>query len=206
MKNELKVLKDHSWKESYPKANYVFTVEETGTYNVTIQFNETSYEVSVTTKKTGGAVIGEKTWTVAGSPEILGVEWKPKATENDMIKQEDNVTYILTKTNLTLAIGTYKYKICANHGWTENYGDDTDPEGNASINIEEDGTYDVTFTFNQTTKEVFAIVVPSVTDGISQIASDIKTKKVIFNLQGQRISRLKLPSRWCSKLRHHERY
>ena len=30
--------------------------------------------------------------------------------------------------------------------------------------------------------------VPSVTDGISQIASDIKTKKVIFNLQGQRIS------------------
>lgn len=188
VKNELKVLKDHSWAESYPQTNYVFTVEETGTYNVTIQFNETSYEVSVTTKKTGGAVIGEKTWTVAGSLEILGVKWDPKATENDMIKQEDNVTYILTKTNLTIAKDVYQYKICANHNWSENYGDDTDPEGNASIYIEEDGIYDVTFTFNQVTKEVSAKAVLSVTDGISQIASDIKTKKVIFNLQGQRIS------------------
>lgn len=190
VKYELKVVKNHSWAESYPKtsANYVFMVEETGTYNVTIQFNETSHEVSVTTKKTGGAVIGEKTWTVAGSPEILGVEWKPKATENDMIKQENNVTYILTKTNLTLAIGTYKYKICANHGWAENYGDENDPEGNASIYIEEAGIYDVTFTFNSATKKVSATAVASVTDGISQIASDIKTKKVIFNLQGQRVS------------------
>lgn len=188
VKNEFKVVKNHSWDESYPAANYVFTVKETGTYSVTIQFDANNFEIKVKTTKTGDVVIGEKTWTVAGSPEILGVEWKPKATENDMIKQEDNVTYILTKTNLTLAIGTYKYKICANHGWAENYGDENDPEGNASIYIEEAGTYDVTFTFNQATKEVSATAVLSVTDGISQIASDIKTKKVIFNLQGQRIS------------------
>ena len=295
VKNEFKVVKNHSWAESYPATNYVFTVKETGTYSVTIQFDANNCTINVTYTKTGGAVIGEKTWTVAGSPEILGVEWKPKATENDMIKQENNVTYILTKTNLTLAIGTYKYKICANHGWAENYGDDNDFEGNASIFITRDGiydltftfnskthevscdatrkadaiiekiwsiagdeglfetawdekstanemekqenyiyvlvkkgislnaqtyeykvcanhawnesygadplgidnailtiteagTYDVTFTFNQVTKEVSATAVPSVTDGISQIASDVKTKKVIFNLQGQRIS------------------
>ena len=154
VKNELKVLKDHSWAESYPQTNYVFTVEETGTYNVTIQFNENTYEVGVITKKTGDAVIGEKTWTVAGFGVILGKEWDPEATENDMIKQEDNVTYILTKTNLTLAIGTYKYKICANHGWAENYGDDNDSEGNASIFITKDGIYDLTFTFNSKTHEV----------------------------------------------------
>ena len=188
VKNEFKVVKNHSWAESYPATNYVFTVKETGTYSVTIQFDANNCTINTTYTKTGGAVIGEKTWTVAGSPEILGKDWVETATENDMIKQEDNVTYILTKTNLTLAIGTYKYKICANHGWAENYGDDTDPEGNASIYIEEAGTYDVTFTFNQATKEVSATAVPSVTDGISQIASDIKTKKVIFNLQGQRIS------------------
>lgn len=188
VKNELKVLKNHSWAESYPAANYVFTVKETGTYSVTIQFDANNFTINVKTTKTGDAVIGEKTWTVAGSPEILGVEWTETATENDMIKQEDNVTYILTKTNLTLAIGTYKYKICANHGWAENYGDDTDPEGNASIYIKEDGIYDVTFTFNSATNKVSATAVPSVTDGISQIASDIKTKKVIFNLQGQHIS------------------
>ena len=295
VKNEFKVVKNHSWAESYPAANYVFTVKETGTYSVTIQFNANNFEINVKPTKTGDAVIGEKTWTVAGSPEILGKDWDETAIENDMIKQEDNVTYILTKTDLTLALGTYKYKICANHGWAENYGDDNDPEGNASIVITRDGiydltftfnskthevscdatrkadaiiekiwsvagseglfetawdeqsttnemtkqenniyilekkgislnaqtyeykvcsnhtwaesygadplgiynailiipeagTYDVTFTFNQATKEVSATAVPSVTDGISQIASDIKTKKVIFNLQGQRIS------------------
>ena len=159
VKYELKVLKNHNWAESYPQtnANYVFMVEETGTYNVTIQFNETNYEVGVITKKTGDAVIGEKTWTVAGFGTILGVEWDPEATENDMIKQEDNVTYILTKTNLTIAQGGYQYKICANHSWAENYGDDTDPEGNASIYIEEDGIYDVTFTFNSKTHEVSCV-------------------------------------------------
>ena len=190
VKNELKILKNHAWYiEVHPeKDNYVFKVEETGIYDVTIQFNANNFEIKVKTTKTGDAVIGEKTWTVVGFKAILGKYWDETATENDMIKQEDNVTYILTKTNLTLAIGTYKYKICANHGWAENYGDENDPEGNASIYIKEAGTYDITFTFNQATKEVSATAVPSVTDGISQIASDIKTKKVIFNLQGQRIS------------------
>ena len=154
VKNELKVLKNHSWAESYPAANYVFTVKETGTYSVTIQFNANNFEINVKTTKTGDAVIGEKTWTVAGFGTILGIEWDPKATENDMIKQDDNVTYILTKTDLTLAIGTYKYKICANHGWAENYGDEKDSEGNASVFITKDGIYDLTFTFNSKTHEV----------------------------------------------------
>ena len=154
VKNELKVLKNHSWAESYPAANYVFTVKETGTYSVTIQFNANNFEINVKTTKTGNAVIGEKTWTVAGFGTILGIEWDPKATENDMIKQDDNVTYILTKTDLTLAIGTYKYKICANHGWAENYGDEKDSEGNASVFITKDGIYDLTFTFNSKTHEV----------------------------------------------------
>lgn len=165
VKYELKVLKDHSWAEAYPQTNYVFMVEETG-----------------------DAVIGEKTWTVAGFGAILGKEWDPEATENDMIKQEDNVTYILTKTNLTIAQGGYKYKICANHSWAENYGDDNDPEGNASIYIAADGIYDVTFTFNQATKEVSATAVRTDTDGISQIAGDVKAKSVVFNLQGHRVS------------------
>lgn len=111
VKNELKVLKNHSWAESYPAANYVFTVKETGTYSVTIQFDANNFEINVKTTKTGDAVIGEKTWTVVGFKAILGKYWDETATENDMIKQEDNVTYILTKTDLTLALGTYKYPL-----------------------------------------------------------------------------------------------
>ena len=188
-KYELKVLKNHDWTEAYPQPdNYAFTVKETGTYSVTIQFDANNCTINVKTKKTGDAVIGEKTWTVAGFGAILGKEWDPEATENDMIKQEDNVTYILTKTDLTLAKGTYKYKICANHSWAENYGNDADPEGNASIIIEGDGIYDLTFTFNLATKEVSATAVRTDTDGISQIAGDVKAKNVIFNLQGHRVS------------------
>lgn len=65
-------------------------------------------------------------------------------------------------------------------GMKRNTSNDLTDKGN--------GIWELTFTFNQATKEVSATAVPSVTDGISQIASDIKTKKVIFNLQGQRIS------------------
>ena len=157
VKNELKVLKNHSWAESYPAANYIFTVKETGTYSVTIQFDANNFTINVKTTKTGDAVIGEKTWTVVGFKAILGKNWDQTATENDMIKQDDNVTYILTKTNLTLAIGTYKYKICANHDWAENYGDDNDSEGNASVFITRDGIYDLTFTFNTDTHEVSCV-------------------------------------------------
>ena len=109
VKNELKVLKNHDWyTEVHPeKENYVFKVEETGIYDVTIQFNANNFEINVKTTKTGDAVIGEKTWTVVGFKAILGKNWDQTAIENDMIKQEDNVTYILTKTNLTLALGTY---------------------------------------------------------------------------------------------------
>ena len=156
VKNELKILKNHAWYiEVHPeKDNYVFKVEETGIYDVTIQFNANNFEINVKTTKTGDAVIGEKTWTVVGFKAILGKYWDETATENDMIKQEDNVTYILTKTDLTLALGTYKYKICANHGWAENYGDENDSEGNASVFITKDGIYDLTFTFNSKTHEV----------------------------------------------------
>ena len=51
-----------------------------------------------------------------------------------------------------------------------------------------DGIYDVTFTFNSVTKEVSATAVRTDTDGISQIAGDVKAKSVVFNLQGHRVS------------------
>lgn len=74
MKNELKVLKNHNWYiEVYPKKdNYVFKVEETGIYDVTIQFDANNFTINVKTTKTGDAVIGEKTWTVVGFKAILG--------------------------------------------------------------------------------------------------------------------------------------
>ena len=80
----------------------------------------------------------------------------------------------------------YQYKICANHNWMESYG--TGTNDNAYLDITEAGIYDVTFTFNLATKEVSATAVRTDTDGISQIAGDVKAKSVVFNLQGHRVS------------------
>ena len=113
--------------------------------------------------------------------------WDEKATGTEMTKQENNI-YVLVKRGISLNAQTYEYKVCANHGWDESYGADPLGVGNATLVIEKAGTYDVTFTFNQETKEVSAKAVLSVTDGISQLPANVKTKKVIFNLQGQRIS------------------
>lgn len=160
---ECKVVKNHSWNESYPATNYQFTVESTGRYTVTFSFNSTVKDLSVTTTKTGEAVIGDKSWTVAGTPESLfGTQWDPTNTNNDMEKQSDG-TYLLEIKNATLPIGTVEYKICANHSWDEAYGNNGQ---NATLSIAEDGVYNVTFTFNPTTKAVGA---ESVKQGSAQI-------------------------------------
>ena len=149
---KFKVVKNHSWDEAYPSSDYVIMVSMTATFTVTIKFNETSHAIEVSTDKTGEATIGEKTWTVAGDEALMGSSWKPENEENDMVKQADG-TYKLVKANVTLAAGSYKFKVCANHGWSEAY-----PGSDYILRIDEDGIYDVTFTFNSVTREVGASV------------------------------------------------
>ncbi|MBP5798328.1 MAG: hypothetical protein J6W43_00265 [Prevotella sp.] len=133
--------------------NVILTVEENGIYTVTFSYSTETQTPSATAVKTGDAVIAEKTWTVAGSSAtLLGTEWDPTNTDNDMTKQNDG-SYKLEKKAVTLAQGVISYKVCANHSWDESYG----VSGNdASLTIEEDGVYDVVFTFNSETKAVNA--------------------------------------------------
>ena len=161
-------------------------ITKDGIYDLTFTFNSKTHEVSCDATRKADAII-EKIWSVAGDEGLFETAWDEKSTVNEMEKQENNI-YVLVKKGISLNAQTYEYKVCSNHDWTESYGADPLGIGNAILTITEAGTYDVTFTFNQATKEVSATAVPSVTDGISQIASDIKTKKVIYNLQGQRIS------------------
>ena len=149
--NKFKVVKNHSWAEAYPSSDYIYKVTETGTYTVTITFDETTHEVTCNGTKTGEAVIGEKTWTVAGETALTGYDWKPENSENDMEKQSDG-TYKKVFTNVILSAKTYKFKVCANHSWSEAY-----PGNDYELVIETAGTYDVTITFNPDTKAVNAI-------------------------------------------------
>lgn len=149
-----KAVKDHAWTTSVPSgsANQYLTVQETGTYTVTFSLNVEFSDLSVETVKTGSAVIGEKTWTVAGSSvELFGTKWDATNTANDLTKQSDG-TYKLELKNKALPKGTVEYKICANHAWSEAY-----PQENASFTVPEDGAYDVVLTFNPETQAVDAV-------------------------------------------------
>ena len=144
---EFKVVKDHAWDEAYPSENYVFNVEETAIYTVTITFNAETQAINVTTEKTGDVtVIPEATWTVAGN--FLGSSWNPEDASNDMTLEGD--LYTLVKTDVTLEKGTsYEFKVVKDHAWTVAY-----PSNNYTFTVDETGIYTVTVTFNAETQEI----------------------------------------------------
>ena len=91
------------------------------------------------------------TWTVAGgSATLFGSEWCTGCTANDLTEGENSV-WTKVYDDVTLTAGTIEYKIVKNYGWTTSY-----PSENAKLVIAADGKYDVTFTFNSSTKDVNA--------------------------------------------------
>lgn len=88
------------------------------------------------------------TWTIAGDIPCLGAEWATDKTENDLIEGENGI-WTKTYTNVEIKAGTYEYKITKYHMWSESY-----PADNAKLEITETGKYNLTFTFNENSKEV----------------------------------------------------
>ena len=90
------------------------------------------------------------TWTVAGAPaSVFGNEWAPSDTNNDMTLVDG--LYTLVKEGVTIPAGNVAFKVVKNHAWGEEY-----PGSNYQLSIAEDGQYDITITFNESTKEVNA--------------------------------------------------
>ena len=89
-------------------------------------------------------------WTIAGDKNLLGTDWDATNIKNRMY-YIDGEKYILKKTELRLTQGTYHYKVFKDNLTQESY-----PSSNASLIINEDGVYNVNFTFNASTKELSA--------------------------------------------------
>ena len=89
-------------------------------------------------------------YTVAGVPvSVFGSEWNPEDTNNDMVKLA-NGTYELKKFGIDLAEGTeIQFKIAGNHSWDYSW-----PTDNMVTPIRNDGSYDITFTFDPATEQV----------------------------------------------------
>ena len=177
-------VKDGALSKEDGNANFELFVDQPGKYTVTFTLDTEAMTANVTTTKTGDAEFGEKTWTLAGSGlELFGgeKEWDPKNTANDMTKVSEGY-YELTKYSVNLEAKDYQFKVCANHGWDECYGDNGE---NMVLTVETAGTYNVVFTFLSESKNLTAEL--EAATGINTVKENNANTAVIYNLQGQRV-------------------
>jgi len=201
VKYEFKIVIDGQWNgnagegkfgskdiegKDYP--NIEISVAENGVYTINFSVDIEAKTFAVQTTKTGDAEIAEKTWTIAGQAAILGSDWNKDDESNNMTDMKDG-TFQLVKKAVTVDAGSYTYKVLANHSWDENYGDPNsgDKDGNAILEIEAAGTYDITFVFNPESRELYATA-DAASTGINTIKLSDADSAVMFNLQGQRVT------------------
>ena len=123
--------------------NYTFTVDKSGTYDVTITFNLKTHTVSHT------ATLQPDTYVVAGTENIFGSNWNGTDANNAMTTNDNGATYSLTKTNVTLMDGpTYQYKVVKNGStWIPN-------DNQTIVPSQGSGIYNLTITINTSNNAV----------------------------------------------------
>ena len=124
----------------------IFNKDGAQTQNIPLQDGDNFFTYPIngdfTQYETTNPPIQITSYTVAGAAALMGVEWDPAATQNDMTLQDDG-TYKLVKEDVQLAAGGYEYKVVGNHAWSIW---EVPMQGNQTLDIAEDGKYNVTFT------------------------------------------------------------
>ncbi len=112
--------------------------------DITIHFDARTAKVSVTS--TLGRFV-RLPYSVVGDP-VLSINWDPENTATEMTRQEDGI-YRYTIQNIDLdAHNGRKFKIVGGHSW----GTYQAPaEGDFTVDIPENGTYDLVFDFDPST-------------------------------------------------------
>lgn len=125
--------------------NIGFVLANTG--DVTITFDGTN--ISLTTNSSFAAPV----YTIVGVEKLTGHDWSVNAADNNMVQDPANKNiFTLTKEGVTLAAGTYNYKVVRNHtfDWSVPVGE------NKTLTIDEAGKGTITFTFNNSTNDLSA--------------------------------------------------
>ena len=92
-----------------------------------------------------------QSYTAAGSSTVLfGTAWDPANTANDL-SLVSGTSYQLVKEGVVLPAGEIAFKVCENHAWTTAY-----PSQDYKFTIATSGKYDVTITFDSSSKQVGA--------------------------------------------------
>jgi hypothetical protein len=89
--------------------------------------------------------VGSWSWVVAGSRHITDEyqEWNSSFGSVNVMTLTSGLTFTYTVSNKALKAGTYSYKYVADNDWRGDNG------ANYTVTINEDGVYDLTFTFDQ---------------------------------------------------------
>ena len=138
---EYKVVVNHSWDTSYGNGvnNQTYKINEAGSYTMTFSFDETTKAVYAEANKL------PDTYTIVGSSTALfGTTWDTGNTANNMTETASGV-YTLTKENVELTAGDITYKAVKNHDYSN--GQWPNGSANNTLNIPQDGLYNVTFIY-----------------------------------------------------------
>ncbi len=160
-----KVVKNHSWGNSNELCGGVTNMEVGQTYNLSwggsncsfaSTLNNVTFTLTVFANGNGGSIKIEgtesdvpHTYQIAGTGD-LGLSWTP--SDNPMT--EENGTWTLTKSGLTLFPGNYAYKLVQD-------GSTWIPDGmnnDHQLTISEIGVYDVVFTMTEPTDAGYTAV------------------------------------------------
>ena len=177
---QYKVVKNHNWTEAYPQSNKTFSVQETAIYTVVYTFNATNHAVSETPTKTGNA--GEVThiYSLAGVPaSVFGSEWNQTSTATEMSLDPADGLFKWKAEGIELAAKSkIEFKVVVDHSWGLAY-----PSDNCVKTIESDGLYNLTFTFNATTKDVDCVAEKKEDAVIEQIYVVAGNSEVLFGTE-----------------------
>ena len=170
------------------EGNFNYEFKEAGIYDLTFTANIVENLLTLTVQDVSPyTLVGAFEANSEQTAAFFGEAWAPGYAANDMTLQEDG-TYTINFTNVTLDAGTIWYKVVKNHSWDVSYGMDDKKDGNAEYVVSEACIVNkITFTFNPAAEGYkVSCEFDGITTGISEIAAD-QQKVAIFNMAGQRV-------------------
>ena len=172
---ECKVAANHAWTYAFPGENKTFSVTEDGYYDVTVDFNTSTLEVTVTTTFKEHAV--PPTPVITLHSNITNPSWSTSAA---FVSTDGDVTASLTLTGV--AKGNYEFGIEKDGTWTSNGSAFTRTNfsheivtgsGNCTFNADRNGNYTFTWRFSNNTLEIGYPAIPAQSVTITGLASQI---------------------------------
>jgi len=138
------------------------TVPAAGKYIVKLT-NITQWSEAVLNSITFAAPAPEHVYSVAGAEALMGSHWNEK--EGNELELQDDGKYKLVREGVSLAVGSYEYKVVIDHKWNNG-----EAANNSVLSIDKAGKYDVTFTYDAAIPETSAtaelkeeqIIIPTV--------------------------------------------